>query len=499
MASNLDEIKWAELQCPDELKKLVKDMNQVDGKGRTAFYNICRRCPGEVVEEALKLGGKHDQGGKKGKLPLFGACRTQNIAAVKLLLAAGANPDAPTESGFVPLWVSARDGMTEVVEELVGKGADPNWVEERTNTNCLMVACSEGNEATALACLSGTREYEVAQVETEGSTALWVAASEGYSEVVTSMLNLGADPNQPNNYQRTPLMAAALQGHAATCEILITNGADATLADENGETALYMASNNGHAGVVEVILKSAGPEYVNQGNAEGETPLIAAAWNGHTDVVELLLGKGAEVDKQNEGGRTPIIAACWKSNPEVAKALLAAGGNVHKLDEHGRSALWAAARGGCEKCVQVVLENGGDSDQMDNRQGAFDAGAGVSSCTPLFAATWQGHVAAVECLLTSGADPELGDNENRKPVDVTDNDEIKALLTKYTEIKYDDKAEKPAPAKGKGTQPKTEERRPSDEPWMNGAGSVKAAVPNIRPRGVPLSDDTPKTQAALAN
>eukprot|EP00959_Pyramimonas_sp_CCMP1952_P190420 3982576-Pyramimonas_sp.AAC.1 len=66
----------------------------------------------------------------------------------------------------------------------------------------------------------------------------------------------------------------------------------------------------------------------------------------------------------------------------------------------------------------------------------------------------QGHVAAVECLLTNGADPELGDNENRKPSDVTDNEEIKALLTKYNEIKYDDKATKPTPAPGKGTQAK---------------------------------------------
>ena len=87
--ANLDDMVWSELKTAEELKKTVKDMNGVDSKGRTAFYNICRRCPGEVVEEALKLGGKHDNGGKKGKLPLFGACRTQNIAAVNLLLGAG--------------------------------------------------------------------------------------------------------------------------------------------------------------------------------------------------------------------------------------------------------------------------------------------------------------------------------------------------------------------------------------------------------------------------
>eukprot|EP00959_Pyramimonas_sp_CCMP1952_P046530 971791-Pyramimonas_sp.AAC.1 len=157
---------------------MVKDMSGVDSKGRTAFYNICRHCPPVVVEEALKLGGKHDNGGKKGKKPLFGACRTRNIGAIELLLAAGACPNAATDSNYVPLWVSARDGMADVVEVLVKHGADPNWVDDRSNTDCMMVACSEGNAETALAMLGGTIPYEVARVESEGSTALWVAAAE---------------------------------------------------------------------------------------------------------------------------------------------------------------------------------------------------------------------------------------------------------------------------------------------------------------------------------
>lgn len=422
-------------------------MNGVDSKGRTAFYNICRHCCPAVVEEAIKLGGKHDNGGKKGKQPLFGACRTRNIGAVNILLENGADPNALTESNYSPLWVSARDGMADVVEALVKHGADPNWVDERSNIDCVTVACSEGNAETALALLGGTIPYNVANVETEGSTALWVSAAEGYADVVAALLDLGADPNRANNYMRTPLMAAALQGHHDVCKMLLDNGADMNLADENKETALYIACSSGHSSIAKVLLAS-GATDLNEGNAEGETPLITASWHGHQEIVEALLAHGADVDKQNANGKTPLIAACWRSFPDAAKALISAHASAHKVDEHGRTALWAACRGGSAACVQVVLDHGGDPDQMDDRKGAFDAGAGVSSCTPLFAAAWQGHLEVVECMLKNGCDPELGDNEHRKPLDVADKDAIKAIIRQYADMKYAGTA--PPPCSGKG-------------------------------------------------
>lgn len=42
----------------------------------------------------------------------------------------------------------------------------------------------------------------------------------------------------------------------------------------------------------------------------------------------------------------------------------------------------------------------------------------MSSCTPLFAAAWQGHVAAIKMMLEMGADPNRGDSEKRTPLEV---------------------------------------------------------------------------------
>jgi ankyrin repeat protein len=83
----------------------------------------------------------------------------------------------------------------------------------------------------------------------------------------------------------------------------------------------------------------------------------------------------------------------------VASLLLEKGAKVHQVDEHGRTALWAAGRGGSAECVKVILDAGGDPDAMDDRQGAFEAGAGVASCTPLFAAVWCGNTPACKVML----------------------------------------------------------------------------------------------------
>ena len=59
-------------------------------------------------------------------------------------------------------------------------------------------------------------------------------------------------------------------------------------------------------------------------------------------------------------------------------------------------------------------------DQKDARRDAFSAGAGVATCTPLFAAVWQEEHDAVMALLRSGADPSVGDGEGRSPLSLVE-------------------------------------------------------------------------------
>ena len=103
-----------------------------------------------------------------------------------------------------------------------------------------------------------------------------------------------------------------------------------------------------------------------------------------------------------------------------ARLLLAAGAEVDHADADGRTALWAAARAGDATSVRLCVERGGDVDRKDARREAFSAGAGVATCTPLFAAVWQEEHDAVRALLDAGADPRAGDGEGRAPLSLVD-------------------------------------------------------------------------------
>ena len=55
----------------------------------------------------------------------------------------------------------------------------------------------------------------VAQADTDGSTALMLASSNGHEAVVRALVALGADVSQADKQGRTALMAASSRGHEA--------------------------------------------------------------------------------------------------------------------------------------------------------------------------------------------------------------------------------------------------------------------------------------------
>jgi ankyrin repeat protein len=100
-----------------------------------------------------------------------------------------------------------------------------------------------------------------------GETALGLAASNGDLEIVSALLEQGADPNQPKKCP--PLCQAASAGHTDIVKKLLQAGVD--MRD------------------------------VNQGSA-----LIEAADWDDPEMVKALLDAGADPKVQDEGGRTPM-------------------------------------------------------------------------------------------------------------------------------------------------------------------------------------------------
>jgi ankyrin repeat protein len=171
------------------------------------------------------------------------------------------------------------------------------------------------------------------------------------------------------NLLRTPLMLAALEGHMEVVTFLVEEGADVNARDADGETPLYMAAGWGHEEVVAFLL-SRGAD-ARTSNRHGSTPLHEASCEGHLRIVRLLLhtlgGRGLEalssfrfnlgreplrgtvhLDDADEEGRTALWLACHYGRTEVVRALLLAGASHAIPDRSGITPL------------QAVLENGHD-------------------------------------------------------------------------------------------------------------------------------------------
>ena len=105
-------------------------------------------------------------------------------------------------------------------------------------------------------------------------TALMIAVENGYTEIVKSLLDKGADPN---------------------------------LIARNNCTALIVAAECGYTEIVELLLsKKAKPDLKDKNNC---TALIYAASYGHTKTVKILLNKGANVTLRNKDNSTALELA----------------------------------------------------------------------------------------------------------------------------------------------------------------------------------------------
>lgn len=76
-------------------------------------------------------------------------------------------------------------------------------------------------------------------------TPLEVAVGEGDLEIVRLLLDAGADPNREVAEGFTPMMTAALAGDAEICRLLMEAGGDPRRVNDDGDTAIDLAENHG--------------------------------------------------------------------------------------------------------------------------------------------------------------------------------------------------------------------------------------------------------------
>ena len=163
-------------------------------------------------------------------------------------------------------------------------------------------------------------------------TALHVAASEGFLEVVTFLVEHGAKMHRSDRWGGSPLDDA--QRHQQTDVIKYLRDHGATTGSMNQSTNLITAAFNGDLEEVQRLAESLGTiEKLNLGDYDKRTALHLAVGEGHTIIAEYLCKAGANVNAEDRWGGRPLDDALRFKHADCIQILESYGarsGSVHE-------------------------------------------------------------------------------------------------------------------------------------------------------------------------
>lgn len=160
---------------------------------------------------------------------------------------------------------------------------------------------------------------DVDQRDQRGNTSLHYAAETNQIEIVSALIQRGADINARRFADgATPVLAGCVGGALEAVQLLRKSGAEFA-----GQACLYSAASWGRAYLVEAMLTEGIRPTAS--NNRKETALHVAIAKGHLDVVRVLLAGGSDIAAKTNEGRTPFEVAVRSGHREAAFLLLGAG------------------------------------------------------------------------------------------------------------------------------------------------------------------------------
>jgi ankyrin repeat protein len=205
----------------------------------------------------------------------------------------------------------------------------------------------------------------------------------------------------------TALMWAVRNDDLVAARKLLRGGAHVDDANVNGVTALQLASANGNAAMIDALLKAGAN--IEKPDGAGESPLMTAVRSADAAAVRVLLSKGANVNaREPEYGQTALMLAARGDQPALISMLLRAGADID-----------ARTRVGPEPRFRLPSENTGSKGKGISRGGWPEWGsrpARPGGMTALLYAAREGHLEAVKSLLAGGANHELAQADDVRPL-----------------------------------------------------------------------------------
>lgn len=339
------------------------------------------------------------------------------------------------ETGMTALLLAAKVIDEEkITEALVQAGADPtidskdsfssivtSAVHSRTKTLGALIRHLDAEQSPQpphslsdyeKLCWQLRKEGKIGASTSSGETFLHQAARAGNCELISCLMEYGADVNAMDNAGFTPIHAAGLAGSLDALKLLYPL-----------ETRL-LSSATSLDSTLSIEVMSPRPQVdIDKTTRRGSTILDVAIMEHRTDLVRYLLQLGAQATRKDQ--RPGICLAAEKGYDDIVTALLDSGASADMPDPDGWTALHLAAYEGSEAVMQVLLSRGADISATTTCWGGFYGLRWSPSrlrrnegwvAQPIHIAAISGHLGVVRLLLEHGADPNASTGtENHGP------------------------------------------------------------------------------------
>uniref|UniRef100_A0A1I7ZFJ0 ANK_REP_REGION domain-containing protein n=1 Tax=Steinernema glaseri TaxID=37863 RepID=A0A1I7ZFJ0_9BILA len=162
---------------------------------------------------------------------------------------------------------------------------------------------------------------------------------------------------------RTCVHWAASGGCLPLVEYAISqNSDDAVAIDDMGFSPLMIAAAAGRTEVVRYLMTNP-IVCINSLNGNGQCSLHYAASKGHESIVKMLLEAQAEVNVRDRFGATPLHRAAALNRRSIIRLLTATKGiRLDVKDSEGNTPLHLACQDGCEDAMFDLVSAGADLD-----------------------------------------------------------------------------------------------------------------------------------------
>lgn len=181
-------------------------------------------------------------------------------------------------------------------------------------------------------------------------TPLIKASFEGRADEVKSILAKGTSVDERGTFpnarkgiapkyfiKSTPLMAAAHYGQNDMVSLMLDRGADINAVNFLDMTPLHQASYTGQDETVSLLIKRGAKVNVDNSvrfSYDVATPLACAAYFNNIKTVKLLVANGADINAPGSCNATPLWLAAIRGNLETVEYLVKSGADMNvKINE----------------------------------------------------------------------------------------------------------------------------------------------------------------------